>query len=101
MVHYWRHPCGLIEIVVELREEINYMRDLHDYITSENYSAIADAWNQERREVVDIAMEKFKKMFNRALREELRKACEDAVAFAIRQNYYKVCVSYWSFQILY
>lgn len=81
---------GLVEINIELQNEEGYTRRLYDYITSENVSDIADAWNKERKDVVDLAMAKFRVMFQKNVKDELRTACEDAVASECRRNYSKV-----------
>ncbi|RPB09731.1 transcription elongation factor Spt6 [Morchella conica CCBAS932] len=80
---------GLVEINIELQNEEGYTRRLYDYITSENVSDIADAWNKERKDVVDLAMAKFRVMFQKNVKDELRTACEDAVASECRRNYSK------------
>lgn len=81
---------GLVEINIELQNEEGFTRRLYDYIMSENVSDIAEAWNKERRDVIDIAMAKFRVMFQKNVKDELRTACEDAVAFECRRAYSKV-----------
>lgn len=81
---------GLVEINIELQNEEGFTRRLYDYIMSENVSDIAEAWNKERRDVIDIAMGKFRVMFQKNVKDELRTACEDAVAFECRRAYSKV-----------
>ncbi|KAI5788773.1 SH2 domain-containing protein [Pyronema domesticum] len=80
---------GLVELVFELQETNRLTRDLYEYITSENYSEIAEAWNRERKDVVDIALKKFAQIFTKSLRDELRTACEDEIANAINEAYGK------------
>lgn len=83
---------GLIEIVIDLKDQQKLLRDLYDFITSENYSEVADAWNKERTEVVDLAMAKFKTMFGKSLKEELKVMCEERVASEVRRNCLTVCL---------
>lgn len=78
---------GLIEIKVELEDYPRFMRDLYEFIVSDNYSEVADAWNAERKEAVDIAMKKFTTMFNKHLLDELKNACEDEVTKEINEEY--------------
>jgi transcription elongation factor SPT6 len=81
---------GLININYKLPTIETTMKDLYDYISSENYSEVADAWNRERKEVVDLAMKRLTSMFQKNLRDELRTACEDTIAAAINSAYSKV-----------
>lgn len=81
---------GLVEIVYELQDSGRLMRDLYDFIVSDNYSEVADAWNKERRDVVDAAMLKFSALFTKSLRDELRSACENEIANLVNQIYSKV-----------
>lgn len=81
---------GLVEILIELKNEESFVRRLYEYITSENVSDIAESWNKERKDVIDLAMAKFKKMFQKAVKDELRTACEDSVASECRHSYLRV-----------
>jgi transcription elongation factor SPT6 len=81
---------GLIEIVYELRDSGRLMREMYEYIASDNYSEVAEAWNRERKDVVDMAMKKITAMFQKQLRDELRNACEDDIASEITRIFAKV-----------
>jgi transcription elongation factor SPT6 len=81
---------GLVEIIYELQDSGRLIRDLYEFIVSDNYSEVADAWNRERREVIDMAMQKFESLFRKSLQDELRTACEDEIALAINSIYSKV-----------
>lgn len=81
---------GLVNIVYELQNHNRLISDLYEFIVSDNYSEVADAWNRERKEVVDMSMEKFAAMFQKNLRDELRTACEDEIAGTINAIYSKV-----------
>lgn len=83
---------GLIEIEVELERNKDFMKNLYDFISSDNYTEIADAWNMERKDVVDMAMVSFRRMFNKSLKEELKKACETEVQKSINENFTIVCI---------
>ncbi|KAF8534037.1 SH2 domain-containing protein [Trichophaea hybrida] len=80
---------GLVDIIYELQNPDRLIRDLYEFIVSDNYSEVADAWNRERKEVIDIAMQKFGSLFQKSLRDELRTACEDEIALAINSIYSK------------
>jgi transcription elongation factor SPT6 len=55
--------CGLIEIVYELEGYNHLIKDLYDYVASDNYSEVAEAWNRDRKDVFDMVMDKFKACF--------------------------------------
>ena len=81
---------GFVEVKFELDNSGRLLRDLYEYIVSDNYSEVADAWNVERKEVVDIAMAKFNELFRGSLRDGLRTACEDEIASIVSQVFSKV-----------
>lgn len=81
---------GYVNVDVTLEGEDKFTRRLYEYMTSENVSDMAESWNKERKEVVDMAMGKFKLMFQKAIKDELRTACEDAIAAECRRSYLKV-----------
>ncbi|KAG0135967.1 putative transcription elongation factor spt6 [Tuber indicum] len=80
---------GYVNVDVNLESEDKFTRRLYEYMTSENVSDIAESWNKERKEVVDMAMGKFKLMFQKAIKDELRTACEDSIAADCRRSYLK------------
>ncbi|KAI5807109.1 SH2 domain-containing protein [Geopyxis carbonaria] len=76
---------GLIKLNVVLQDQSKFFKTLYNFIITDNYSEVAEAWNRERREVVDIVMLKFAKLFEKNLRDELKNACEDLVARSINE----------------
>lgn len=85
---------GYVNVDVNLENEDKFTRRLYEYMTSENVSDIAESWNKERKEVVDMAIGKFKLTFQKAIKDELRTACEDAIAADCRRSYLKVIFPY-------
>ncbi|KAL8859043.1 MAG: hypothetical protein Q9178_004524 [Gyalolechia marmorata] len=78
---------GLIEIKVRMQNEESFKKRLYTEIESDNYSEIAEAWNRERREVLDMALLKLDKMMARGLKENLKNICEDQVAKRCREEF--------------
>ncbi|KAL7272149.1 Transcription elongation factor spt6 [Rhizina undulata] len=78
---------GLVEVIVNLDKEEHFVRRLHEFIISENLSDVADAWNRERKDVVNIVFDKFKAMFQKNVKDEVRTACETSIAKECRHSY--------------
>ena len=71
---------GLVEVKVGMRNYDSFKKLLYRHIESDNYSEVADAWNRERREVVDAALAKIVAVVGRAAKENLKTECESSVA---------------------
>ncbi|EPS39770.1 hypothetical protein H072_6441 [Dactylellina haptotyla CBS 200.50] len=78
---------GLVTLQIEMATKTRFLRQLYDLISSENYSDQADAWNEERKDVVDIAMEKLLTLMSKNYKENLKTVCEDELAKQVRKNY--------------
>lgn len=78
---------GLIEVRIRLQNIEGLKRQLYKYIESDNYSEVADAWNRERREVVDAALTKLLVLMSRTVKENLKNECEGAVARECRAEF--------------
>ncbi|KAK6336552.1 Transcription elongation factor spt6 [Orbilia brochopaga] len=78
---------GLVTLQIEMATKTRFLRQLYDLISSENYSDQADAWNEERKDVVDIAMEKLLHLMAKNYKENLKTVCEDELAKQVRKNY--------------
>ncbi|TGZ80510.1 transcription elongation factor Spt6 [Ascodesmis nigricans] len=96
--HFAEHPelflkmCkaeqdGLIEMVIEIQDYKRFLSSMHEFIISDNYSENADAWNRERKQVVDIAMDNFAKMFKKSVKDEVKSLCESEIQKAINYNF--------------
>ena len=80
---------GLIEIRVRMSNRSNFAKSLYRDIESDNFSEVADAWNRERRESLDMALAKLEKMIAKGIKESIRFECENEVAKACRDEYGK------------
>lgn len=78
---------GLIEIQLKLEHEREFKRQLAQDFQSENFSELADAWNEERNKVLDLAFPKLEKQITRAVKDALRTACQEDVLKVIRSEY--------------
>ncbi|KAF8420790.1 SH2 domain-containing protein [Tirmania nivea] len=76
---------GLVEVQLELPDVA--LPSLYDLISSENMSDVANAWNNARKDVVDMAMEKISKLMQKTVKENIKTECEDRVAKECREIY--------------
>lgn len=80
---------GLVDVKVRLQSYENFKNRLYGDIESDNFSEVADAWNRERREALDMALLKLDKVMARGVKENLKTECENQVAKACREEYTK------------
>ncbi len=80
---------GLVDVKVRLQNYENFKSRLYGDIESDNFSEVADAWNRERREALDMALLKLDKVMARGVKENLKTECENQVAKACREEYTK------------
>jgi len=80
---------GLVDIKVHLQNFASLRQSLYKDLESDNVSEIADAWNRERREALDMALVKLDKLMSRSLKEAMRTECENQVAKICRDEYHK------------
>ncbi|ETI29564.1 hypothetical protein G647_02017 [Cladophialophora carrionii CBS 160.54] len=79
---------GLIEIRVRLPNLDSFKKQLYKHIETDNYSTVADAWNQERREAVSAAVDKIMKLMARSVKENLKELCEKIIGDECRDDFY-------------
>lgn len=78
---------GLVEIRVRLQNSEVFKKQLYKSIETDNYSTVADAWNQERREVVSMAVDKVMKLMGRLVKENLKEQCETDIGIECREEF--------------
>lgn len=78
---------GLVEVKVRMENPDSFKKRLYADLESDNFSEIADAWNRERREVLDMAFLKLEKIMTRGVKEALKLECENAIAKSCREEY--------------
>ncbi|KAL7623336.1 Transcription elongation factor spt6 [Parahypoxylon ruwenzoriense] len=80
---------GLIEVRLRLQNEREFRRQLHVEFASDNYSELADAWNEERLKVVDLAFTKLERVIAKGVKDSLRTACQEELLKLCREEYSK------------
>ena len=78
---------GLIEVKVRLQNVDSVKKQLGQQIDSDNVSEVADAWNRERREVLDAALAKLMGLMGRLVKENLKTECENIIARDCREEF--------------
>lgn len=78
---------GLIQLEFRLLDETSFRKQLFTEIASDNYSEIADAWNDERQKVIDLAFDKLHKVMVKGIRETFRTGCQDTILKIVRDEY--------------
>jgi len=78
---------GLVEVRVRTENAENFKKRLHTDLESDNFSEIADAWNRERREALDMALLKLEKLMARGVKEALKSECENEISKSCREEY--------------
>ncbi|KAI0024306.1 SH2 domain-containing protein [Xylariomycetidae sp. FL0641] len=78
---------GLIEVKLRLQNEREFRRQLHAQFASDNYSELADAWNDERQKVLDAAFSKLERVVVKGVKDSLRTACQEELFKQCREEY--------------
>ncbi|ORY65465.1 SH2 domain-containing protein [Pseudomassariella vexata] len=78
---------GLLEVKLRLQNEKEFRRQLHAEFASDNYSELADAWNEERQKVLDVAFPKLERIITKGVKDNLRTACQDELFKLCREEY--------------
>ena len=80
---------GLVEVRVRTQNHDGFKKRLYGDLESDNFSEVADAWNRERREALEIALLKLERIMARGVKEALKFECENAIAKNCREEYGK------------
>ena len=80
---------GLVEVRIKTQNHDAFKKRLYGDLESDNFSEVADAWNRERREALDIALLKLEKIMARGVKEAVKFECENSVARNCREEYNK------------
>ncbi|KAH7350889.1 SH2 domain-containing protein [Rhexocercosporidium sp. MPI-PUGE-AT-0058] len=80
---------GLIEVKVKLQNEQEFRKQLFSEFASDNFSELADAWNDERQKVLDLAFTKLERVITKGVKESMRTECQDSVLKICREEYSK------------
>lgn len=80
---------GLLEVRVVLQNEPEFRKQLYQEFASDNYSELADAWNDERQKVLDLAFTKLERVITKGVKESMRTECQDSILKLCRDEYSK------------
>ena len=80
---------GLVEVAVRLPQLSEFRKRIMNDFASDNFSEIADAWNREREDILDMALRKLEKMMVKSVKENFKTTCEDEIAKACREEFSK------------
>ena len=80
---------GLIEVHFRLEHDSTFRRGLVKSLESDNFSEVADAWNQARREVLNAALKKLEKIIIKGVKENLKTECEKEVVRKCKEEFIK------------
>lgn len=78
---------GLVTIDLHLHEQVAIEAKLAEYLLSDGVSDIAELWNNERRQIVSLMLQRAKPTIGRLTLETLRGDCEDRVAEDCRRSF--------------
>lgn len=78
---------GLVEVKVALQDERDLRRQFFQDFASDNFSEKADAWNDERKKILDLALSKFDKTMIKAVKDTMRTQCQESVLKICREEY--------------
>lgn len=80
---------GLMEVKVSLQNEREFRKQLYGEFASDNFSELADTWNDERQKVLDLAFTKLERVITKGVKESMRTECQDSVLKICREEYSK------------
>lgn len=80
---------GLVDVKVRLQDYERFSGRLFSDLKSDNVSEVALAWNQERKEALDMALLKLDKIMARGVKENMKTECENQVAKTCREEFLK------------
>lgn len=78
---------GLIEVKVSLQNEREFRKQLFAEFATDNFSELADAWNDERQKVLDLAFPKLERVITKGVKESMRTECQDSILKICREEY--------------
>ena len=80
---------GLVDVKIRLQGYDDFKRQLFNVLASDNFSEVADAWNAERKDVLDMALTRLNLIMTKGVKENLKCRCEDEIAVACREEFSK------------
>ena len=78
---------GLIEIKIHLQDFDSFRKSLVSDLESDNFSEVADGWNKERRDALDLALAKLHRLMVKGLKEALKAESENQILTSCRESF--------------
>lgn len=78
---------NLVDVKVRFQNFESFKKRLYADIQSDNSSEVADAWNKERKDALDLALGKLEKLMSKGVKENIRSECENHVARECREAF--------------
>lgn len=78
---------GLVEVKVEFQNFDAFKKRLYAGIQSDNFSEVADAWNKERRDALDMALGRLERIMSKGVKDNVKTECENHVAKECREAF--------------
>lgn len=78
---------GLIEVKITLDDFPSFRRQIFSDFASDNFSEKADAWNDERKKVIDLALSKLDRVMVKAVKDAMRTQCQESILKLCREEY--------------
>lgn len=70
---------GLLEVKIALKDPSRFRKQFFQDFASDNYSTKADAWNDERKKVLELALTKLEKSMVKSVKDAMRTQCQEAI----------------------
>ncbi|KAI9827301.1 MAG: Transcription elongation factor spt6 [Phylliscum demangeonii] len=80
---------GLVQVTIRLQNEAEFKKQLYNVLASDNFSEVADAWNAQRKEVLEMALARLHTIMAKGVMENLKTRCEDEIAALCRDEFSK------------
>lgn len=80
---------GLIEVKITLDDFPSFRRQFYSDFASDNFSEKADAWNDERKKVIDLVLSKLDKVMVKAVKDAMRTQCQESILKICREEHLK------------
>lgn len=80
---------GLVEVKISLRDASRFRKQFFADFASDNYSNKADAWNEERTKVIELALSKLDKSTIKTVKDAMRTQCQESILKLCREEFSK------------
>lgn len=78
---------GLLDLKIILKDASRFKKHFYSDFASDNYSTKADAWNDERKKVLEVALSKLEKAMVKSVKDAMRTQCQEAILYNCREEF--------------